>query len=536
MPAIRPAIATALAVLAGAGSSRLHAQAATPPDFDAYVANALKAFETPGAAVAVVKDGRVVLTKGYGVRRLGEPAPVDEHTLFQIASNTKAFTTAALAMLVDEGKLGWDDPVTQRLPQFQLSDPYVTRELTVRDLLTHRSGLGLGAGDLLWYHSDYPRDSILHRIRYAKVASSFRSEFAYDNVLYVAAGEVIPAVTGTSWEDFIRQRIFAPLGMTEARLTARGVRPDDNFAAAHAKVEGRLAIVARDTFDATNAAGGIVANVTDLAKWMRVQLDSGRVRGSAGASGPAPQGRLWSAERTEEMWSGQTIQPIDLPPALAAFRPMFLLYGLGWDLRDYRGHGLVTHTGGLDGMTSRTLLVPRAGLGIVVLTNGESPLSTAVAWRLLDHYLGLPPTDWVRMLAEYVRAREAEASEVERRAAGTRRRDSRPSLPLAQYAGRYTDQMYGDVTIGRESGKLVLRFSHSPALTGELEHWHYDTFVARWRQRNIPDAYVTFALGPDGSIETMKMAAVSPLADFSYDFQDLLFKPAQPTGDHRSQP
>jgi hypothetical protein len=213
-------------------------------------------------------------------------------------------------------------------------------------------------------------------------------------------------------------------------------------------------------------------------------------------------------------------------PSLAAYVPNFLLYGLGWDLRDYRGRKLVTHTGGLDGMTSRTLLVPDARLGIVVLTNGESPLGTAVAWRVLDHYLGAPPTDWVGKLVEFVRSRETQAHEVERRAAGARQKGSRPSLPPKAYAGRYTDRMYGDVTITEETGRLVLRFSHSPALTGDLEHWQHDTFVARWRQRNIPDAYVTFALQPDGSIETMKMAAVSPLADFSYDFQDLLFKPA----------
>jgi CubicO group peptidase (beta-lactamase class C family) len=523
---------TILLLLAGAApalcpQAATAAQAVPPADLDAYVAKALAAFNTPGAAVAVVKDGRVVLAKGYGVRRLGQRAPVDAHTLFQIASNTKAFTTASLAMLVDEGKLAWDDPVTKHLPWFQLSDAYVTRELTVRDLVTHRSGLGLGAGDLLWYHSDYPRDSILRRIRYANVASSFRSEFAYDNVLYVAAGEVIPAVTGLTWEEFVRRRIFVPLGMREARLTARGVRPDENFADAHSRVDERLTVIARDTFDATNAAGGVVANVTDLAKWMIVQLDSGRVRGAPGTASDTGR-RLWTVERTKEMWSAQTIQPIgDLSPSLADYRPNFYLYGLGWDLRDYRGQKLVTHTGGLDGMTSRTLLVPAARLGVVVVTNGESPLSTAVAWHVLDHYLKAPPTDWVSKLAEYVRSGEAQAHEVERKAAAGRQRSSKPSLPLASYAGRYTDRMYGDVTLTDEAGRLVLRFSHSPALTGDLEHWQYDTFVAHWRQRNIPDIYVTFALKPDGSIDTMKMAAVSPLADFSYDFQDFLFHRAE---------
>jgi hypothetical protein len=246
---------------------------------------------------------------------------------------------------------------------------------------------------------------------------------------------------------------------------------------------------------------------------MMVQLDSGR--------------QMWTVERTKEMWSPQTIQPIDeIPASLGEFRPNFYLYGLGWDLRDYRGQKLVTHTGGVDGMTSRTLLVPALRLGIVVLTNGESPLSTAVAWHILDHYLKAPPIDWTARLADYVRTAEAKAEEVERKAAGTRNASSKPSLPIKDYAGRYTDQMYGDVTITEEAGHLVLRFSHSPALTGDMEHWQYDTFVARWRQRNIPDIYVTFALNANGSIDTIKMVPISPLADFSYDFQDFLFRPA----------
>jgi CubicO group peptidase (beta-lactamase class C family) len=532
---MRRAALLLLTVSIGTLSARPLSAQGLPSDLDAYVAKALTTFETPGAAVGVVKDGRVVLTKGYGKRRLGEPAPVDAHTLFQIASNTKAFTTASLAMLVDEGKLNWDDPVTRHLPWFQLSDPYVTRELTVRDLLTHRSGLGLGAGDLLWYHSDYPRDSILRRIRYARVASSFRSEFAYDNVLYVAAGEVLPAISGLSWEDFIKRRIYAPLGMSEARVTARGVRPEENFAAAHSKVEGKLSVIPRDTLDPTNAAGGVVANVTDLAKWMMVQLDSGRIRTGVATDGDSAR-RLWSAERTKEMWSAQTIQPIDeIPASLGEYRPNFYLYGLGWDLRDYRGQKLVTHTGGLDGMTSRTLLVPALRLGIVVVTNGESPLSTSVVWHILDHYLKAPAIDWTTRLADYVQTARAKAKEVERKTAAGRNASSKPSLPLKGYAGRYTDQMYGDVTITEEQGKLVLSFSHSPALTGDMEHWQYDTFVAHWRDRTIPDIYVTFALNPDGSIDTMKMVAISPLADFSYDFQDLLFRPS-PSGSAQQHP
>jgi CubicO group peptidase (beta-lactamase class C family) len=498
----------------------LAAQTGMPPaDFDADVAAAMRQFEVPGLAIAVVKDGRMVFAKGYGVRRLGDPAPVDATTLFQIASNTKAFTTASLAMLVDEGKLHWDDPVVKYLPWFQLSDPYVTRELTVRDLLTHRSGLGLGAGDLLWYHSDYTRDEILRRIRYAKVATSFRSAYAYDNVLYLAAGELIPAITGTPWDVFVRERIFTPLGMTGARTSVSAFAPGANFATPHARIDGRVQVVPRDTADVTGPAGGIVANVTDLAKWMIVQLDSGRI-----GEGTA---RLYSPSRTRDMWSGVTILPIADPgPGMEALRPAFSEYGLGWFLRDYRGRKIVTHTGGLAGMTSRTLLVPSERLGIVLLTNAETNIITALPWRVLDVMLGAPRTDWASLMSAGEAKSRAEAAEVERKALAGRNASSRPSLPLARYAGRYTDQMFGDATIAMEDGTLVLRFLPSKAFTGTLEHWQYDTFVAHWRTAGIPDAYVTFALTPQGTIESMKMAPVSPLADFSFDYQDLLFRPA----------
>lgn len=487
-------------------------------DFDAYVTHGLQVLQVPGAAVAVVKDGKVVFAKGYGVRTLGDPAPVDAHTLFQIASNTKAFTTAALAMLADEGKLSWDDPVTTYLPGFQLYDPYVTREFTIRDLVTHRSGLGLGAGDLLWFHSNYPRAEIAYRIRFAKPASSFRSRYAYDNVLYIVAGEIVPVVTGKSWDDFVQARILAPLGMTETGTGVAFLATTRNVATPHAVERGRLQVVPRDTVDNTGPAGGIVSNVSDMTKWLLCRLDSGRYAG----------GRLFSERQAREMWSGATILPIGNPaPPLAGLRPNFAEYGLGWSMRDYRGRKLVSHTGGLAGMTSQVMLVPSERLGLVILTNGESSLMTALAYRLLDGFFGgpPPPTDWVQAFAQAAARDRAEADSAMRNEGSTRDSLSRPSLPLAEYAGSYRDALYGDATIALEGGTLVLRFAHSPAFVGDLEHWQYDTFIARWRTAHIEDAYVSFALAADGSIEQFKMTAVSPLADFSFDYQDLLFKP-----------
>ncbi len=522
-----PFFAAALAPLCAA---QLTAQAFRQKDFDAYVAKALQTLQTPGAAVAVVRNGKVLFARGYGVRRLGDKTPLDAHTLFQIGSNTKAFTTAALAILADDGKLSWDDPVTKVLPGFQLYDPYVTREFTIRDLVTHRSGLGLGAGDLLWFHSNYSRAEIAYRIRFARPVSSFRSQYAYDNVLYIVAGEVVGASAGASWDDFVRQRIFVPLGMAETGTTTAFFTSSGNAATPAAVEDGRLQSVPVDSVENISPAGGIASNVTDLAKWMICRLDSGRFAA----------GRLFSERQAREMWSGQTILPIgDPPPPLAALRPSFSEYGLGWRLRDYQGRKLVSHTGGLAGMTSQITLVPAEKLGIVVLTNSESDLMAALTYRLLDDLLGAPArtrADWVVAYADAARLDRARADSTLRAGQAARDSASRPSLPLERYAGRYRDELYGDADLALEGSKLVLRFSRSPAFVGDLEHWQYDTFIAHWRTRHLEDAYVTFALNPDGSIDRFQMAAVSPLADFSFDYQDLLFRPVsttQPAGSVR---
>ncbi|HMA38956.1 MAG TPA: serine hydrolase [Gemmatimonadales bacterium] len=511
---LRWALATIASAIAVAPAA---AQTTLPRDIDAEVTRALRLFQVPGMAIAVVKDGKVLLARGYGVRRMGDPTPVDANTYFQIASNTKAFTTALLAQLVDSGRLAWDDPVTKYLPWFQLWDPWVTREFTIRDLVTHRSGLGLGAGDLLWFHSNYGAEEVVRRLRAAKPVTSFRSAYAYDNVLYIAAGLVIEAVTGRPWSAVVKDRIFTPLGMTAAG-TDIALMSSANAAAAHSLLGGPLHVVPLDTIDNTLPAGGIIANVTDLAKWMIARLDSGALPGG---------GRLFSVRQAAEMWAPQTILPVgNPPPPLAALRANFAAYGLGWSLRDYRGHKIVSHDGGLAGMTSRTLLVPDLKLGIVMLTNAEQPVYGPLGFELLDHFFGAPRTDWITRIHDVVAQAEAGADSMQRAQAAQRDSTSHPSLPLARYAGAYTDALYGGATLTLEADHLVLRFSHSPAFVGDLGHWQYDTFVAHWRTAHIEDAYVTFSLHADGTIEHFRMAAVSPLADFSFDYQDLLFVPA----------
>jgi CubicO group peptidase (beta-lactamase class C family) len=488
---------------------------------DAVTEKARKTFEVPGIAVAVVKDGRVVFAKGFGVRKLGEAAPVTENTLFGIASNTKAFTAASLAMLVDEGKLHWTDRVIDYLPSFQMADPYVSREMRVMDLLVHRSGLALGAGDLMFFPaSDLTSDEIVKRLRYVPLETSFRSTYAYDNVLYLVAGKLIEAVSGKPWAAFIKERIFSPLGMSASKTSIRDIKPGDDSAEPHAHVDGVLTLVRPSVLDNNAPAGAIQSSVAEMSKWIEMQLNAGEIPGGK---------RLFSAAQSKEMWSAITPIPIgDPPPGLAALKANFSAYGLGWGLRDYRGYKLVSHTGGLSGMVSQVMMVPELKLGVIVLTNQEAGGAfSSITMAILDQYMKAPPTDWVAAHDAAVKLREKNAAEVMKKASGTRDTTSEPSLPLSGYAGRYRDPWYGDVTIKEESGKLVMRFTHTPDLTGELEHWQYDTFIARWKNRAMDaDAYVTFSLKPDGSVDQIKMAAVSPLTDFSFDFHHLVLRPA----------
>jgi CubicO group peptidase (beta-lactamase class C family) len=493
-----------------------------PKDLDAYVEKVQKEFEVPGLALAVVKDGNVLLAKGYGVRKLGEPARVDEHTLFGIASNTKAFTATAIGLLVEEGKLEWDAPVVRYLPWFALSDPYVTREITIRDLLVHRSGLGLGAGDLLWWPpSTYNRRQIAERLRFIPLVKSFRSAYAYDNVLYLVAGEVIQAVSGETWEQFIASHILAKVGMNDSNVRHSDATAGGNVATTHARIEGTVRACDPFASDNTNPAGGINSSATDMAKWMIVQLDSGRVAGGT---------RLFSPQTTVQLWSLVTPSPMgNPPPELAALQANFNGYALGFGVRDYGGYKLVQHTGGLPGYVSKVAMIPELKLGVAVLTNQEAGQAyESIVYFLLDHFIGGRKTDW---LGAYQKLQERRASMIaaaERETAGKRDSTSGPSLPLASYVGTYYDAWYGDVSIGLENGRLIIQFGHTPSLVGDLEHWQYDTFVARWRDRQLrADAFVTFDLNPDGSIDQVKMKPASPEVDFSFDFQDLLLKPAK---------
>lgn len=499
-------------------------------DIDRIVAQAMETFSVPGVAVGIVTDGRLAFSKGYGVRELGKPAPVDADTIFAIGSNSKAFTAAALAILVDEGKLQWTDRVIDHLPQFRLADPYVTREFTIIDLLTHRSGLGLGAGDLMfWPTSDMTRTEMIDNLRHLPVVSSFRSEFAYDNLLYIVAGEIIPAITGQSWEEFVETRIFARLGMQPCAATSQRLQGTSNIAATHVFIDGKLQKVSSPLPLSAAAAGGIDCNVANMAKWVQVQLAGGKM---------ADGGMLFSAEQHEAMWTPQTI--LSFPPWITELTGThFRNYGLGWFMEDFRGFRRVSHSGGVLGMVTHVSMLPELGLGVIVLTNQQSAEAlNAINLHILDAYARdaqhrrvarlaeQAPTDWVALLKERADQQEVRNRELEALAsAQVSKSAGAPPLPLAEYVGLYRDPWRGDATIRQEGKRLILKFSRTDQLEGVLEHNGRGIFVVRWNDRTLTaDAYVRFTMGYDGKVEGMTMKAISPRTDFSFDFHDLSFR------------
>jgi CubicO group peptidase (beta-lactamase class C family) len=513
------------------------AQTAPPADIDTFVVAAMKAFDVPGLALGIVKDGKVVYLKGYGVRRSGDPAPVTAKTLFAIASNTKAFTAAAVGILVDEGKVEWDGPVVKYLPDFRVADPYVSSQLMVRDLLSHRTGLGLGQGDLTFFPDTvFTRAEVVEAARSLKPVTSLRSAYAYNNLTFVVAGQLVARVSGKEWDDFVRERILVPIGMTATVTTGGAVPKGAELALPHSRgwrLEGPLRTLVPTVDKTWASAAGIRSNVEDLSKWVAVHLRQGKL----------PDGKpLFSAAAQKQMWSMQIPTPIGTPrEGLERATPQFAGYGLGWSLRDYAGHKVVSHGGALTGMVSTVQMMPDQGLGIVVLTNQEETgAQSAIVNHVFDAALGLPANDWI---AGYKRAREENmrrANEKEQQDVKARAADSKPSLPIARYAGTFRDGWYGDLVLepqaggkeppagGKEpqaGGKLLLKMTRTATMVADVTHWQYDTFKAVFRDPTVPDAYLTFALGPDGKITELRMVPTNDLADFSFDYQDLLFKP-----------
>ncbi len=440
---------------------------------DGAIAAAREAWNVPGLAVAIVADGKVVLARGYGVRKLGQPDAVDADTLFAIASNTKAFTAAAVCMLQEDQKLKLGDRVRQHLPWMEMYSPYVTAELRVDDLLCHRSGLGTFSGDLLWWGTRYSPEQVLRRVRYLPPAGPFRAHYGYSNLMFLAAGEVVATASGMSWSEFIQRRILEPLQMTRTQTSVRQLEGMENVATPHKSKLQEVVPIEWYNWDTMAAAGGIISSANDMSRWLRVQLDRGRID---------DQRRLFSAASSHRMWSPYTVIPVS--PASLRRNPEthFRAYGLGWALADYKGRKTVSHGGGYDGMYSRVVLVPEEKLGIVVLTNSMTGISSAICNQVLDEYLGGSKRDWSAEGLKRDSEHRQEFYDLIRKTTTPKFADTSPSRNREAYAGRYRSQLYGDATVTIEGEGLVLRLLPNRDLVADLRHLQFDTYTVHWRR------------------------------------------------------
>ena len=446
----------------------------------------------PGVALAVIQGDEVTYARGFGVREAGGTDPVDEHTIFAVGSTSKAFTAAAMAMLVDEGKVSWDDPVVDHLPAFQLSDPYITRDMRVRDLMSHNSGLL--RGDRLWYASGRSREEVLHQVRHQPMTYRLRSTFQYNNTTWIAAGEVIEEVSGMSWDDFVATRIFRPLGMARSTTLMEPLGRLDNVATPHIKTpEGELKAVPYRDIDNAGPAGSINSSAMQMAQWVRLQLGGGEYDGE----------RLFSEETAAEMHTGQMLIRKDGLWSLVFPDSDFLAYGLGWFLTDYRDLKQVSHGGNIDGMTALVVMIPEHDYGIVVLANlnGANGFTVALANHIIDRLEGWEGPSWSEKMMAMFAPVETEAAAQARHVEESRVTGTSPTLDIAEYAGAYANDMYGEITVTEDGGVLSARFG--AGFAGPLERWHYDTFRSTWGGIAGDREFLRFEIGTDGAVAVL---------------------------------
>ena len=454
---------------------------------EAFIQRGMQDWQLPGLSIAVVKDDELVWARGFGTRRLGHDLPVDEHTLFNVASVSKAFTSAALGILVEEGRIRWDDPVVEHLPHFQLYNPFVTNQTTIRDLLAHRVGIGRMTGNRLRWISHRDRDEMIRRIRHLGPEQPFRAGYVYSNVMYMVAGEIVPAVTGMSWEDFVRERIFAPLDMGRSLSSVKQLPAGENVAFPHQEIDGVMVEIPRRDFDGVGPAASVHTSAVEVAAWMRLHL---------GEAGVYEGRRLMDRGVVEEMHRAQNVIREPAGGPLNA-------YGLGWSLGSFEGRRTSSHGGAVDGMNSLLMLVPEENLGIFITTNAFNDFMNALAYQVMDAYLGIPGRDWHDQLFQNHQRRRAVVQAERDAIHGARVQGTRTSMPLPDFAGRYEDALYADARVEWEDGALVLRLWEDEDQVADLEHWHHDTFRAIWRNRAQREEFVWFTRGPGGDMDAL---------------------------------
>ncbi len=489
----------------------------TSKEVDGLVARAMEKFNVAGLAVAIVKDGKVIHEKGYGVKSIDTKLPVDEHTNFEIASNSKAFTTAALSILVDEGKLSWKDKVKIYIPEFKMYNDYVTENFTIEDLLCHRSGLGLGVGDLMMFPdgTNFTIKDVVSCFQYFVPASGFRTQFDYDNQLYIVAGEVIARVSGMSWETFIQKRIIEPLQMQNSFSSISQVKDMSAIAFPHSSKSGIIRKISLYGAMVNGAAGGILSNVDDMSKWMLVQLNKGKY-------GTNLDKQLFTKERQSEMWTMHTVDKTNANPR---YNQHFNGYGLGWNLTDMKGNLSVSHTGGLPGMLSVVTMIPDLKLGIVILTNtenGGAGVFSSVSQTIIDSYLGLNDFGWVDKYAAYFQSQKNTDDEVTKKVWEIVSKAGNTNIKNEDLIGLYEDKWFGKIEIFLKGNQLWFKSYRSPKLNGPMSFYKANTFAIKWEYKDMNcDAFVMFSLDEDGKAQSIKMKGISPGIDFSFDFQDL---------------
>ena len=483
---------------------------------DELIQNTLKTFDVPGMSVGVVKEGKVIYSKGFGTRSLASKQPMDDSTLVGIASNSKGFTCTALAILADEGKINWDDKVSKYIPEFQMNDAYVSQNVTIKDLVTHRAGLGLGQGDLMFFPEGGTLSikDIVHNVRYLKPENGFRTTLDYNNVMFIIAGEVITRVSGLSWAEFIEQRILKPVGMTSSYGSYNRAKAVANKIDAHAPADGKVIAVPHDWNETANAAGGIMSNIKDMTTWADCLLNNFTTKDGK---------KLVSDKQVQQLWS------LQMPSGVAAKNPYdtsFYGYGLGWFLSDVKGHKQIQHTGGLIGTVTQFTLIPDMKLGIVVLTNQQSGAAfNTITNTIKDSYLGLEDRNWLKNYGERMSKAEQMYDKQKKEAFAKSeafKKDKNLHPKAEQFVGVYNDPWFGDVSIAQQDKTYRISCKNSPRLKGELLPFSNNTFIVKWDDRSYDaDAYLILNYDENGKAESAKLKAISDITDFSFDFDDL---------------
>lgn len=471
-----------------------------------YIEDARIKWEIPALAVGIIHNDTIVLLKGYGEREVGTGKTVDENTLFAVASNTKSFTATAMGILVDEGKVDWDDPVCKYLPWFRLYDPYVTENFKIRDLLSHKSGLSTFSGDLIWYGSSHSREEVVRRAAHLEPHYGFRTDFGYSNIMYLAAGLVIEQISGMSWDAFIKDRILNPLHMDRTNSSTLALDINGNTAIPHSEADGKVIAIPYLNWDNIAPAGSINSSAADMLKWLKLQLDYGEYQNK----------QLVSPAVLRELWTPQTIQSVSRFSEKLWPSTHFKCYGMGWGLMDYQGKKIISHSGGYDGMISYSAFVPEENLGFVILTNKNSSLYYPLAYKILDTYLSSDDIDWSNYFFDLnLKNQQAEAKE-KKKADSLRIPDTHPTLPLEKFCGTYHSEMYGDVVVEVLNGTLNLKFLPTLIFHSPLTHWEYNTFSLKFPDvPSLPAGKVAFIIGMNDNVEKLKIDVPNPDFDFT---------------------